>query len=602
MTARFDIESLIPAVVQEEENRHQIENDDPDDVEEPERQYDVVAIAALSPHERRNLRLERMAKDHRRKQRNQRLASITPRLEILQNLPFFIPFATRVQIFREFVAVDQGRRRGGFVDPDQWRAAVLSRSSHLPVPSQGTLGDSRDNLNRHHATIRRNKTFEDAYEQFWPLGEGLKEPIQITFVDKFGAEEAGIDGGGVTKEFLTSVCGDAFTPSAGPDGGEEGEEPAGISENEEADDDDYGGDDGGDDNEVVRGFGKNLFLENEQRLLYPNPTSIEELKEEVRRRRSPSRGSMEEGVKGLLKRYEFLGRIVGKCLYEGILVDVAFAPFFLLKWSQQASDPKAGSAVGVNDLRHLDEDLYRGLVNLKNYTGDVESDFGLDFTISSRLLRHDKTITVDLKPNGEKIPVTNANKLEYIHLVSKYRLSLQAYSQTSAFLRGLNSIINPNWLSMFNQSELQTLVGGDINTPIDVEDLRRNTVYGGIYQVGPDGVEHESVQLFWQVMRSLGDDERRKVLKFVTSVARAPLLGFGVLRPRFSIRDAGEDQGRLCSASMSSRPPFHSRVFHNSILTERARHLREPAEATTIQRPQDPPRETLVLCQLERRV
>lgn len=551
MTTHFDIESLIPAVVQEEENRHRLENDDLDDAEEPERTYDVVAIAALSAHERRNIRLERMAKDHRRQQRNHYLATITPRLEILQNLPFFIPFATRVQIFREFVAVDQGRRRGGFVDPDQWRAAVLSRSSHLPGPSQGALGDSRDNLNRHHATIRRNKTFEDAYEQFWQLGEGLKEPIQITFVDKFGAEEAGIDGGGVTKEFLTSVCGDAFTPSVGADvtGDEE------VAELVELSDDEDDGDDGGDgSDDVVRRFGKNLFLENEQRLLYPNPTSIEELKEEVRRR-GPSGPPVEKEAKSLLKRYEFLGRIVGKCLYEGILVDVAFAPFFLLKWSQQASDPKANSAVGVNDLRHLDEDLYRGLVNLKNYTGDVESDFGLNFTISSRLPMHEKTITVDLKPNGEKIPVTNSNKLEYIHLVSKYRLSVQAYQQTSAFLRGLNSIINPNWLSMFNQSELQTLVGGDINTPIDVEDLRRHTVYGGVYQLGSDGVEHESVQLFWQVMRNLNDDERRKVLKFVTSVARAPLLGFGVLRPRFSIRDAGEDQGRLCSASIPPSLP-----------------------------------------------
>ncbi|RPB04008.1 hypothetical protein L873DRAFT_1730461 [Choiromyces venosus 120613-1] len=534
--AGFNIEGFIPAVVQEEENRHRMENEEEEDGEEPERQYDLAAIAALGSYERRNLLLERMSKIQRKKQRALYLSTITPRLEILQNLPFFIPFATRVQVFREFVSGDQRRRRGGFVDPDQWRAAVLSRSSQLPFPTQGALGDARDNLNRHHATIRRNRVFEDAYEQFWPLGEGLKEPIQITFIDRFGAEEAGIDGGGVTKEFLTGVCGDAFTPSALTEADREAHD----------DDMDVPSDD---EAEKAAEFGKNLFLENEQHLLYPNPTSVEELKEELIRTRGPYQDMIKDEVDALLKRYEFLGRVLGKCLYEGILVDVAFAPFFLLKWSQQASDSKATTAVGVNDLRDLDEGLYRGLVKLKNYTGDVESDFGLNFTISSRLPRHDKTITVELKPGGETITVTNANKLEYIHFVSRYRLSLQVYAQTSAFLRGLNSIINPSWLSMFNQSELQTLVGGDINTPIDVEDLRRNTIYGGVYQIGHDGVEHESIRLFWQVMRSLSDEERRKVLKFVTSVARAPLLGFGVLRPRFSIRDAGEDQGRLCSAS-----------------------------------------------------
>ena len=29
--------------------------------------------------------------------------------------------------------------------------------------------------------------------------------------------------------------------------------------------------------------------------------------------------------------YRFIGRILGKALYEGILVDIAFAPFFLAK-------------------------------------------------------------------------------------------------------------------------------------------------------------------------------------------------------------------------------------------------------------------------------
>jgi len=102
---------------------------------------------------------------------------------------------------------------------------------------------------------------------------------------------------------------------------------------------------------------------------------------------------------------------------------------------------------------------------------------------------------------------------------------------------------------MFNQSELQTLVGGG-DSPIDVADLRRNTVYGGLYVIGDDGVEHPVIQIFWKVMEEdLNDDERRRVLKFVTSVSRAPLLGFGMLNPRFSIRDSGDDQERLPSTS-----------------------------------------------------
>lgn len=101
---------------------------------------------------------------------------------------------------------------------------------------------------------------------------------------------------------------------------------------------------------------------------------------------------------------------------------------------------------------------------------------------------------------------------------------------------------------MFNQSELQTLVGGAA-AGISVADLRANTVYGGVYEIGDDGLEHPSVNLFWQVMEEFEQEDRRKVLKFVTSTPRAPLLGFGNLNPKFSIRDAGGDETRLPSTS-----------------------------------------------------
>jgi len=47
----------------------------------------------------------------------------------------------------------------------------------------------------------------------------------------------------------------------------------------------------------------------------------------------------------------------------------------------------------------------------------------------------------------------------------------------------------------------------------------------------------------------MSDENRRKVLKFVTSTPRAPLLGFSHLNPKFSIRDSSEDQTRLPSTS-----------------------------------------------------
>lgn len=84
-----------------------------------------------------------------------------------------------------------------------------------------------------------------------------------------------------------------------------------------------------------------------------------------------------------------------------------------------------------------------------------------------------------------------------------------------------------------------------MDRPIDILDLQRNTVYGGW-----EGEEsHPTIQAFWRVAASLNKEERSQLVRFVTSCARPPLLGFTELNPKFAIRNAGNDQARLPTAS-----------------------------------------------------
>ncbi|KAI0390752.1 hypothetical protein F5Y17DRAFT_43051 [Xylariaceae sp. FL0594] len=483
MTSNFDMAMFISAVVAEEiRNIEILESDDEGE-------------AGEEGHWRRAA---------------ERLRSATgPKLEVLRNMPFAIPFEVRVQIFRQFVHLDQAQRRGGYIDPDRWRIAIMTGEQ---VPA-GLRDQRRQYLGRHTAIVGRGRVFDDAYDQFYPLGEGLKEPIQITFVDQFQQQEAGIDGGGVTKEFLISATNDAFSPER-------------I------------------DNRVY-------FVSNNQNLLYPNPSIFDDVAAEMR-----SYGVVEGSVEwrttlnDILKRYEFLGRIVGKCMYEGILIDISFASFFLLKWASSGQSSTTDYRANLNDLRDLDPELYKGLMDLKNYPGDV-ADLSLDFTIADSVRDASgqrRNIIRPLRKDGANIPVTNKDRPLYISYVANHRLVAQQYRQTKAFLRGLGTIINPSWLSMFNQSELQRLIGGD-SSEIDIEDLRQNTTYSGLYEIGDDGLEHPTIVYFWEVMRELKDSERREVLKYVTSTPRAPLLGFSQLKPGFTIRDGGTDQERLPSTS-----------------------------------------------------
>lgn len=327
MTDRFNMEGFIPKVVSEEEERDRLqESEDYEDEDESEDEIigedtsnnyrGLIGTAREQEYRRREDRERRQRQAARQKE----LESVAPRLEILRNIPFFIPFETRVRIFREFVYRDQLRRRGGNVDPDAWRMSF----AHANFGPNG-LRFTSDVLRKHHAQINRKSLFHDAYEQFYALGDGLKEPIQISFIDQWGALEAGIDGGGVTKEFLTSVIEDAFNPTRSD----------------------------------------SMFLENEHHLLYPNPTIVEQ-HDEIMKENGFSQQWRSGRIQDLLKRYEFLGRIIGKCLYEGILADVRFAGFFLLKWAltggSNSARKESSYRASLNDVRDLDEGLYQGLV------------------------------------------------------------------------------------------------------------------------------------------------------------------------------------------------------------------------------------------------
>ncbi|XP_059567325.1 ubiquitin-protein ligase E3C isoform X5 [Myotis daubentonii] len=150
---------------------------------------------------------------------------------------------------------------------------------------------------------------------------------------------------------------------------------------------------------------------------------------------------------------------------------------------------------------------------------------------------------VELKCGGKDIPVTSANRIAYIHLVADYRLNRQIRPHCLAFRQGLANVVNLEWLRMFDQQEIQVLISG-AQVPISLEDLKSFTNYSGGYSA-----DHPVIRAFWRVVEGFTDEEKRKLLKFVTSCSRPPLLGFKELYPAFCIHNGGSDLERLPTAS-----------------------------------------------------
>ncbi|CAB4065040.1 unnamed protein product [Lepeophtheirus salmonis] len=206
----------------------------------------------------------------------------------------------------------------------------------------------------------------------------------------------------------------------------------------------------------------------------------------------------------------FFGEDVRKALYENMLVEFPLASFFLHKLLEKSS-----VKVDIDHLQSLDPELYRNLLYLKNYDGCVQ-DLGLDFTIVN-----------------EEVGTTSVEELKR----NAIRL------QSNAFRQGLSDVINLDWLKMFNYKELQLVISG-AETEIDVSDLRNHTNYTGGY-----AVDHPTVVIFWNVVESMTETQKRHLLKFVTSCSRPPLLGFKELDPPFCVHNAGAEPHRLPTAS-----------------------------------------------------
>jgi ubiquitin-protein ligase E3 C len=177
-------------------------------------------------------------------------------------MPFVVPFADRVRQLQSLIAADKhdiGRA-------DHWGGGRQVRTCLCVRMSVHTAQviDIR---------VRRTHLYEDAFSELSPANApNLRHQVRVTMTNWAGAAEAGIDGGGVFREFLAEVVKDAFHPARG------------------------------------------LFtVASHSGELYPNAASAIVYADDYK------------------QHFYFLGRLLGKCIYEQQLMEMRFASFFLAK-------------------------------------------------------------------------------------------------------------------------------------------------------------------------------------------------------------------------------------------------------------------------------
>lgn len=211
--------------------------------------------------------------------------------------------------------------------------------------------------------------------------------------------------------------------------------------------------------------------------------------------------------------FKFSGRMLGLALIHQYLLDAFFTrPFYkaLLKLS-----------CSLSDLEYLDAEFHQSLQWIKDT--DI-SDLDLNLTFSVDEVVAGSVIEKELKPNGKNVAVTEKNKREYIDKMVKWRLERGVTEQTKSLVDGFHEIIDHRLVSVFDARELELVIAG--TAEIDVKDWRKNTDYRGGYHDS-----HMIIQWFWIVIeQKFNNDQRLRLLQFVTGTSSIPYEGFEALR------------------------------------------------------------------------
>ncbi|OJJ47767.1 hypothetical protein ASPZODRAFT_131333, partial [Penicilliopsis zonata CBS 506.65] len=334
--------------------------------------------------------------------------------------------------------------------------------------------------------VRRDCLVEDSLQNVSEVvgsgQEDIKKGLRIEFIG-----EEGVDAGGLRKEWFLLLVREVFDPHHG------------------------------------------LFLYDEDsRYCYFNPFCFENSEQ-----------------------FFLVGVLLGLAIYNSTILDVALPPFAFKKLLAAAPPSNSGVQTStarpafkssLDDLAEYRPALAKGLRGLLEFEGDVSETFCYDFV--AQVDRYGERVKVPLCAGGEKRPVTNANRREFVDLYVHYLLDTAVTRQFEPFKRGFFTVCGGNALSLFRPEEIELLVRGS-DEPLDVTSLRAVATYDN-WGSNARPESQSVVQWFWAFFGEASPAAQRKILSFITGSDRIPAMGATSLVIKLAC--LGEDSPRYPTA------------------------------------------------------
>ncbi|BDA45778.1 probable E3 ubiquitin-protein ligase HECTD2 [Coccomyxa sp. Obi] len=232
--------------------------------------------------------------------------------------------------------------------------------------------------------------------------------------------------------------------------------------------------------------------------------------------------------------FELVGLLLALAIYNNHILDISF-PQVVYKLLM-------GRDVGLEDLKDVHPDVYQSLKKLLAYEGDI-ADLGLVFQVEQEADFGEPNIIVDLIPDGGQEEVTADNRQQYVDAYVQHLLIKSVSRQNKAFCKGFRKL----WIKqdivfkLFQPEELECLICG--STELDFDALESAVLYESGFSV-----DSQVVTWFWEVVHGFSEEQKKRLLFFVTGSDRVPIKGLASLQPPFVIARNGPSSNRLPTA------------------------------------------------------
>ena len=145
--------------------------------------------------------------------------------------------------------------------------------------------------------------------------------------------------------------------------------------------------------------------------------------------------------------FKFIGRMIGKALFDGHLLECYFSkPLYKMM---------VGQDITFEDQQDLDNDYFRSCRwGIENKIDDQE----LYFTVTTDYFG--RIEEKELIPGGQNVKVNDENKIEYFEKMGYFRMYESIKQQIDSFLQGFHELIPKNLARIFSPSEMELLISG----------------------------------------------------------------------------------------------------------------------------------------------